>query len=1105
MMNRCPYLGVIVILSFLFLACENEESLFEKIDAGYSNIYFSNDFDPDSRLSILNYLYYYNGGGVAAGDYNSDGLIDLYFTSNEGADKLYINKGNFRFEDITSKAGINNSDGWTTGISNVDINGDGLLDLYISKVSQFQGLTGHNLLYVNRGNNDNNIPVFEEQSAKYGLNFSGFSTQSVFFDYDLDGDLDMFLLNHSVHPNTNYGKGQLRNSFDPKSGDRLFRNDDGHFNDVSKEAGIFQGKIGYGLGISVGDLNGDFYPDVYIGNDFFENDYLYINNGNGGFDEIISNEPEKLGHTTHFSMGNDISDMNNDGRPDILSLDMLPEDLETYKTSGLEYPFQTYSYYLKNGYSPQYMQNTLHLNTGDLNFSETAFISGVAASEWSWGAMFADFDNDTHKDLFISNGIKGATNDMDFIKYISNEKIQEKLSRGEYNDYENLIKDLPEKRLENYIYKNLGDNTFRNLKNEWLDSGKTFSHGFVYADLDNDGDLDLAINNTESTAGIYRNNAEKVKDPNSFLKIDFKGSQANQFGIGAKVKVYNDGKMQFQEQYLTRGYLSSIAPGLNFGMGKSKVTDSVVVIWPNGFKETKHDIKTNTTVLFNIKDAKTSIKNSSGRSEGLVRVDSLINYRHVEQSTLDFNKEPLIPFGYSNLSPAVTVSDFNNDGLDDIVIGGGKTQALGIWTQNDDGTFTSFEASVFDDNAISEDTFQLFVDIENDGDKDLIVVSGGNEFKGGKALQPRLYINQNGTFQLVSDEFKGLEMNASKISAVDFNNDGFTDLCFTANIEPSQYGKTPIQYLLLNNGKGHFTEVTTNISKSFQNAGMVQDIVWKDINGDNYPDAIMAGHWMPLKVFLNNNGESLKLVDAGLEDSNGWWNAVVAEDFDADGDIDIVAGNWGLNSRLSANKDQPIKLYLTDFDDNGSIDPVMTYFYNGTETPFSSKDELDKQMPFLKKKYPNYSDYAKASFSDIFPEEKLKKAQLNKVYELGSYYFENLGNNTFKKHLLPFEAQVSKIFDIEEFDFNNDGYPDLFIVGNDYEISTQLGRLDASHGAVLINDTKGNFKTSGEFRPNLSGPARDIEKFCINGRTHFIVTFNNAEPVILKYNNIQNP
>ncbi|MDX1542685.1 MAG: VCBS repeat-containing protein, partial [Christiangramia sp.] len=838
MMYRCPNLGFIVILSFLFLACENDENLFEKIDAGHSSIHFSNDLDPDSKLNILNYLYYYNGAGVAAGDYNSDGLVDLYFTSNEGADKLYINKGDFKFEDITLKAKIDNSDGWTTGISNVDINGDGLLDIYISKVSQFQDLTGHNLLYVNQGNNQNNIPVFEEQSAKYGITFSGFSTQSVFFDYDLDGDLDMFLLNHSVHPNTNYGRGQIRKSFDPKSGDRLFRNDNGYYNDVSEEAGIFQGKIGYGLGISVADLNGDSYPDLYVGNDFFENDYLYINNRKGGFDEIISNKPEKLGHTTHFSMGNDISDMNNDGRPDILSLDMLPEDLETYKTSGLEYPFQTYSNYLKNGYSPQYMQNTLHLNGGDLNFSETAFLSGIAASEWSWGAMFADFDNDTHKDLFISNGIKGATNDMDFIKYISNEKIQKKLSSGEYDDYKNLIKDLPEKRLQNYIYKNLGDNTFKNVKNEWLDSGKTFSHGFVYADLDNDGDLDLAINNTEGTADIYRNNSEKLKDPNSYLKIGFKGDQANQLGIGAKVKVYSGGEMQFQEHYLTRGYLSSVSPGLHFGLGNSKKADSIVVIWPNTFTETQYEVKANTTLIFDINNSRSPKANFTELEKGLIKVDSLISYRHIEQATLDFNKEPLIPFGYSNLSPAVTVSDFNNDGLDDIAIGGGKTQPLGLWTQNNDGTFKLLETSVFDDNSISEDTGQLFVDIENDGDKDLIVVSGGNEFKAGKALKPRLYLNEDGKFHLVDGEFQGLELNASKLSAVDLNNDGFQDLCFSANIVPSQYGKTPIQYLLLNDGKGRFTDMTTKISESFQNAGMVQDIVWKDINGDNYPDAI---------------------------------------------------------------------------------------------------------------------------------------------------------------------------------------------------------------------------------------------------------------------------
>lgn len=1080
-------------------ACKKQDLLFEEVKVSHSNLKFSNELNQDSQLNIFNYLYYYNGAGVAAGDYNHDGLKDLYFTSNEKEDRLFLNTGNFIFKDITTTSGINNADGWTTGVSNVDVNGDGLLDLYVCKVSGFQKLKGHNLLYVNQGADENGIPVFKEQAARYGLDFSGFSTQSVFLDYDLDGDLDMFLLNHSVHPNRNYGRGSKRQSFDPKSGDRLFRNDNGFYKDVSSESGIFQGVIGYGLGVAVGDLNNDLYPDIYVGNDFFENDYLYINQKNGKFQDLITTEPEKMGHTSHFSMGNDIADINNDGLAEIISLDMLPEDLETYKTSGLEFPYQTYSNYLKNGFSPQYMQNTLHLNTGKLNFSETAYLSGIAATEWSWGALFADFDNDTNKDLFITNGIKGATNDMDFIRFISNEKIQKQLSRGEFENYDDLIKELPAKKLSNYIFRNRGDNTFENTTEKWLEAAPTYSHGFVYADLDNDGDLDLIVNNTDKNAGIFKNNAERL-NRNNYLKVNLKGNNSNTLGIGAKVLVYSNGKMQQQEHYLSKGYLSSLSPGVHFGLSDHSVIDSVKVIWPGFLTETKYNINANTIIAFNIKDADSLVYNDSQIIPLFTKKDSLIDYRHVEQSTLEFNREPLIPFGYGNLSPRIAVGDINGDDLEDLIIGGGKTQALNMWLQNPDGSLEKRENNIFKDAAISEDIDQIFLDVDGDKDQDLIVVSGGNEFTKGKALKPRLYLNENGRFELDDQQFKDLALNASKVTSVDLNADGAPDVCFSANIVPGEYGKTPVQYLFLNDGKGNFKEITSQYSEAFKNAGNVQDIIWIDINNDNFQDAIVVGHWMPISIFLNN-GKKFTKLNAELENTNGWWNSVTADDFDGDGDIDIVAGNWGLNSRLIASEEKPIKLYLGDFDGNKSIDPVVSYFYGNKETAFSSKDELDKQMPFLKKKFQTYKEYAAADFSEILPEEKLENAEIKQVFELASCYFENKGNNTFKKHILPFEAQVSSIFAINKHDYNNDGYPDLFLAGNNYEISTQLGRLDASHGTVLINDKNDFFEVYKGEIPGVSGAARDIEEICINGELHLVISLNNGTPVILKSNN----
>lgn len=1092
---------------FLFIllglsSCDQKAGLFEKIDSADSGIDFSNVLDSNSSLNIFNYLYYYNGGGVAVADYNQDGWVDIYFTANEAADRLYLNKGNFKFEEVTQAAGIDNSKGWTTGVSNVDINHDGLMDLYICKVSGIENIKGHNLLYINQGSNEKGLPTFKESSKEYGLDFSGFSTQAVFLDYDKDGDLDMYLLNHSTHPNRTYGNGSKRNTFDSKSGDRFYENIDSKFVDVSAETGIHQGIIGYGLGISVGDLNDDGYPDIYVGNDFFENDYLYINQKDKTFLDLISTQPERLGHTTHFSMGNDIADVNNDGLADIISLDMLPEDLETYKTSGVEYPYQTYSNYLKNGFSPQYMQNTLHLNSGDLNFSETAFLSGIAASEWSWGALMADFDNDTNKDLFITNGIKGVTNDMDFIKYVSDEKIQRKLNEGGKLDYSQVIKELPEKKVANYIFQNKGNNTFQDRSKDWLHPKPTFSQGLAYADFDNDGDLDLVINNMDEEAGIFRNNSEKISSPNRFLNFSFKGSEKNSLGIGAKVKVFTNGKIQVQEHYLSRGYLSSATPGLHFGLGKFNKIDSVQVIWPDGTCETKFDLKPNSHIVLNYQNSKRKKLPKSSNRAFLALKDSILPYHHVEQSTLEFNRDILIPFAYTNLSPRTSIGDLNNDGLEDLVCGGGKTQQASIWFQNENGQFDKSATNVFESSSISEDIDQLIFDADGDGDNDILIASGGNEFKTGKPLQPRLYKNVNGGFKIDESAFQGVYLNASRLSAIDLDDDGDLDICISANIVPHQYAKTPRQFLFENDGKANFKDVTDQFSTAFKNAGMVQDICWRDLNGDHFPDAILAGHWMPLKIFIND-GKHLKELSAGLEQTNGWWNVLKVADFDKDGDLDIVAGNWGLNSRLSATRRKPVRIYLNDFDENGSIDPVLTYYYGDTETAFSSKDELDKQMPFLKKRYPNYKEYSTARFQDVLPADKLHKANKKEVYELASCYFENTGNNRFKKHILPFEIQVSTVFAIQPYDFNHDGFEDLLIAGNNYEISTQLGRLDASHGSLLMNDQKGFFTISHDSLPDISGPARDIKKIRINNEDCFIISRNGQQPIVLKTKNTQ--
>lgn len=1079
---------------------ENTGKRFSFVSSQDSGISFVNEIEDTEELNILNYLYFYNGAGVSIADYNNDSYADIYFTSNKKADKLFLNQGNFEFQDVTSSSGINNASGWTTGVTSVDINQDGLMDLYVCKVGNHNIIQGHNLLYVNLGIDENGVPKFKESSKDYGLDIESFATQSTFFDFDLDGDLDLFLLNHSVHPNSNYGLGNKRKIKDSSSGDRLYKNVDGKFLDVSEEAGIFQGKIGYGLGVTVSDLNNDNYPDIYVGNDFFENDYLYINQQDGSFKEIIHSNNEVVGHTTHFSMGNDIADLDNDGHLDIVSLDMLPEDLVTYKTSGLEYNFQIYQNYLRNGYAPQYMQNTLHFNNGNgTSFSETAFLSGISATEWSWSPLIADFDNDGLKDIFISNGILGATNDMDFISFIANDKMQKQISEGK--DNLKFIKELPKKKTPNYFFKNKGNRTFEDVTSLWSQKVLSYSNGSAYADLDNDGDLDIVVNNINEPAFILKN-----KTDNNFIKIQFKGTDKNLNGIGAKVLLYSDSLFIKQENFNTRGYLSSSEPNMTIGLGKQTQIDSLKVIWPDHKYQILFDIPANQEIelkqeLATGKDQKTK----SHAKSLLENTENLFNYQHTDQNTTEFNIEPLIPFASTNLGPDISVSDINNDGLIDVFIGGSKQQASKLFVQSNSNEFISVQEALFEKDKIHEDVSQLFFDANNDGFKDLIVVSGGNEFKKGKPLQPRLYLNHKGEFKRDTIQFNGFEINASKVASVDIENDGDLDLLITSNLVPRQFGVTPTQYLFKNDGKGNFSEISDRYAKELRNIGNVQDAIWIDLNNDNLKELIVVGHWMPISIF-NNTGKNLELnKNNNLQFTNGWWNAVKATDFDKDGDIDLIAGNWGLNSRLNATKNQPIKLYRNDFDDNGSEEPVLTYFYQDQETPFASKEELAKQMPFLNKKYLSFQDFATTEFEDLFSKKKLNNSLKKETYELASCYLENLGDNTFKVHELPFMTQISSVFDIALDDFNNDGFTDALFVGNNYEISTQLSRLDASHGVLLLNDQNGWFYEAKEHYFDIPGTSRNIEKIDINNSEYYIVTRNNNKPVFLKKTKLNEP
>ncbi len=1044
------------ILSIGFLSCKSGDDvqLFEKLPASKTHIEFTNQIKETPEFNILDYLYFYNGGGVASGDINNDGLVDLFFTSNQGKNKLYLNKGNMEFEDISEKSGIEGFSDWKTGVTMADVNGDGLLDIYVCSVSNFKGLEGSNELYINNGDN-----TFTEKASEYGLDFTGFATQAAFFDYDKDGDLDCYLLNHAVHNTRSYDRVNTRMLKDNEAGDYLYRNDGGKFKDISAESGIYQAAMGYGLGISVADLNNDGWLDIYVSNDFHEDDYYYINQKDGTYKEGIK---EHFKHLSRFSMGSDIADINNDGYQDVMTLDMYPEDEKVEKSSVGEDPLDIYMYKLQFGYFNQYSRNCLQLNMGGQKFSDIAASSGVAATDWSWGTLMADYDGDGLKDIFVSNGILRRPNDLDYLKFVIGDSLHYGLPTSHKLDQE-AIDLMPSGKVHNYLFQGSKDLRFKDKSMDWGFEEAGISNGSSYADLDNDGDLDLISNNLNEPAGIYENHSRELLK-NNFVKVKFKGEGMNTFGIGAKVILKTKEGQQLQQMMPTRGFMSSVEPTLLFGIGQLAQVDSLIVIWENEKMQIIKNPKINELLTLDQKNAQMLVKDFQFFVQPKPMFEEVtsaagIPYLHLENTYFDFNRELLIPFKVSMEGPKMAVGDVNGDGLEDFYVGGPKYQAGQLYIQKANGFSLSPQTS-FHVDSLYEDVDALFFDADGDKDLDLYVVTGGNEFFDKMPEQfDRLYKNDGkGNFTRDLKALPAMYDNKSVVRPCDFDRDGDIDLFVGGRVVAYHYGYSPKSYLLVNNGKGQFTDRTPALAPELREAGMLTEAIWADFDKDGDQDLTVVGDWMQIKMFENQKGK-FSLIENGLEELTGFWSGLTAGDFDHDGDVDFVVGNLGTNTKLRKQVDGKLRMLIKDVDKNETEEHIIGYNRGDDWYPINSKDEIGKQIPsIISKKYTKYKDFAGNTIEELFGDSELKGATERLVNTFESIYLENKGQGKFERHDLPALAQVSKVMVLRAEDVDKDGHLDVILGGNFNGASMYQARYDAFFGLILKGDGKGGFK-----------------------------------------------
>ena len=1078
------------------------DALFTLLPSSYTGVRFENRIEDTPEANVFSYRNYYNGGGVALGDLTGDGLPELMLTSNLGENRLYLNEGAFRFTDVTRRAGVAGEGAWATGITFADVDGDGRLDIYVAVAGDAGEERRANQLYIHRGLDEDGIPTFTESAAEHGIADRGYTTHSAFFDYDGDGDLDLYVLNNSPRPANSFGLLNTRDVRDPYGGDRLYRNDDGRFVDVSESAGIHGSEIGFGLGVAVSDLDRDGWPDIYVSNDFFEQDYLYLNDGDGTFTESVR---ERTPYTSYSSMGLDVADIDNDGWPDIYVTDMLPEDEYRFKmTQGFE-DWDLYQSRLESGYHHQFTRNTLLVNQGTGVFTEIGQLAGVSRTDWSWSALIADFDLDGYKDIHVTNGMRRDVTSRDYVSLLADPRTLQAARRGDDVDVMGLIEALGATPLRNYAFRNRGDLTFADASAEWGLDDAGFSSGAAYGDLDGDGDLDLVVSNVDAEAFLYRNEA-RDRGPNRYLGVRLRGEGANRYGIGARVTLHAGDRLFVQELVPSRGFQSSVDYTLGFGVGERDTLDAVTVEWPDGRVTVERRVPTDRLLTIDQAGAAPAEPLERPDSDPIladVTDDIELDFAHRENAFVDFHRERLLPKLLSTEGPPTAVADVDGDGLDDMFIGGAKEQPGRLYFQRADGSFASRNDALFERDRHSEDVGATFFDATGDGRLDLYVVSGGSEFSDvAPALQDRLYVNEGGgRLRKAEEALPALSLSGSRAAAHDFDGDGDVDVFVGGRVVPWRYGLDPSSVLLANDGRGRFTDVTRERAPALADIGMVTDAAWTDVDGDGRAELVVVGEWMPITIFrVTDDGRLERAESPGLERSHGWWNRIVPGDFTGDGRVDFLVGNLGLNTRLRASEREPLVMYVKDFDRNGHVEQILTAYNGGVSYPLALRDDLIGALPALRTRVPDFDSYALATVEDLLPRSELADAVVKRAHTLATALARNGGDGSFTLQPLPLEAQVAPVYGILPADVDGDGDLDVLLAGNFDGVRPEIGRMSGGYGILLRGDGSGAFEPvpAVESGFQVPGEARDIRRVRTRRGDLYVVTRNDERPLVFR-------